>query len=261
MLLSCQFFVHWTYSEYQCLLFAFWLLVGKFKDKAECLNNVAKRTAAGKTQEKHEGNMQGVRCTNVYIIRMTSYVTLGSAESSFIHKPDQHNETEVPLDSSLRFKAFRILCLIFPDAENKKEPEVTPETNKKEQPEDKKVINHYKTQKWPFDTVNHPPPPPVMLQEDTPPGEEESEGSEDSDSDDEDDSDDSSEDDEEDEEKEDEPLSLEWPATRRKQATYLFLLPIIFPLWVTIPDVRNQVRKHAEVNCLEKQELLLMPYK
>lgn len=81
-----------------------------------------------------------------------------------------------------------------------------------------------------------------MLQEDAPPGEEESE---DSDSDDEDDSDDSSEDDEEDEEKEDEPLTLEWPDTRRKQATYLFLLPIIFPLWVTIPDVRNQVKKHT----------------
>lgn len=74
-----------------------------------------------------------------------------------------------------------------------------------------------------------------------PAGEDESEGSEDSDSDDEDDSTDSSGD-EEDEEKEDEPLSLDWPDTRRKQATYLFLLPIIFPLWATIPDVRNQVK-------------------
>uniref|UniRef100_A0A3Q2Q4A7 Sodium/potassium/calcium exchanger 1 n=1 Tax=Fundulus heteroclitus TaxID=8078 RepID=A0A3Q2Q4A7_FUNHE len=41
------------------------------------------------------------------------------------------------------------------------------------------------------------------------------------------------------EEEENEPLSLEWPATPRKQATYLFLLPIIFPLWLTLPDVRN----------------------
>lgn len=80
-----------------------------------------------------------------------------------------------------------------------------------------------------------------MLQEDVCAEEEESEGSEDSDSEDEDDSDDSSED-EEDEEKEEEPLSLDWPDTRRKQATYLLLLPIIFPLWVTIPDVRNQVK-------------------
>ncbi|XP_029701720.1 sodium/potassium/calcium exchanger 1-like isoform X2 [Takifugu rubripes] len=41
------------------------------------------------------------------------------------------------------------------------------------------------------------------------------------------------------EEGENEPLSLEWPETGRKQATYLLLLPIIFPLWLTLPDVRN----------------------
>ncbi|NXT28322.1 NCKX1 protein, partial [Syrrhaptes paradoxus] len=51
----------------------------------------------------------------------------------------------------------------------------------------------------------------------------------------EDSDDDSSDDDEEN----DEPLSLEWPETRKKQAIYLFLFPIIFPLWSTIPDVRN----------------------
>lgn len=94
--------------------------------------------------------------------------------------------------------------------------------------------------------ILHPPHPhPPMLQEDVPAGEEGSDGSEDSGSDDEDDSPDSSEDEDEedeDEEKEDEPLSLDWPDTRRKQATYLFLLPIIIPLWGTIPDVRNQVK-------------------
>ncbi|NWI28329.1 NCKX1 protein, partial [Sula dactylatra] len=37
----------------------------------------------------------------------------------------------------------------------------------------------------------------------------------------------------------DEPLSLEWPETRKKQAIYLFLFPIVFPLWSTVPDVRN----------------------
>ena len=47
---------------------------------------------------------------------------------------------------------------------------------------------------------------------------------------------------EEEEEENEEPLSLEWPETRRKQATYLLLLPIIFPLWLTVPDVRNPVR-------------------
>ncbi|XP_051238573.1 sodium/potassium/calcium exchanger 1-like [Dicentrarchus labrax] len=48
---------------------------------------------------------------------------------------------------------------------------------------------------------------------------------------------------EKEEERKDKPLSLEWPDTRRKQATYLFLLPIIFPLWLTVPDVRNQKSK------------------
>ncbi|XP_054548823.1 sodium/potassium/calcium exchanger 1, partial [Talpa occidentalis] len=43
----------------------------------------------------------------------------------------------------------------------------------------------------------------------------------------------------EDEEEEEEPLSLEWPETRHKQAMYLFLLPIVLPLWLTVPDVRR----------------------
>ncbi|XP_009508670.2 sodium/potassium/calcium exchanger 1 [Phalacrocorax carbo] len=41
------------------------------------------------------------------------------------------------------------------------------------------------------------------------------------------------------EDENDEPLSLEWPETRKKQAIYLFLFPIVFPLWSTLPDVRN----------------------
>ncbi|XP_042543664.1 sodium/potassium/calcium exchanger 1 isoform X4 [Dipodomys spectabilis] len=49
------------------------------------------------------------------------------------------------------------------------------------------------------------------------------------------------EEEEEEEERDEEPLSLEWPATRQKQAIYLFLLPIVFPLWLTIPDVRREV--------------------
>uniref|UniRef100_A0A3B4G5F1 Sodium/potassium/calcium exchanger 1 n=1 Tax=Pundamilia nyererei TaxID=303518 RepID=A0A3B4G5F1_9CICH len=74
----------------------------------------------------------------------------------------------------------------------------------------------------------------------------ESDDSESDEEDSDDESDESSEDedddedkDEEEDEKDDEPLSLEWPDTRRKQATYLFLLPIVFPLWLTVPDVRN----------------------
>ncbi|NXG62090.1 NCKX2 protein, partial [Hemiprocne comata] len=41
------------------------------------------------------------------------------------------------------------------------------------------------------------------------------------------------------EEDEDQPLSLAWPDTPRKQLTYLIVLPIVFPLWVSLPDVRN----------------------
>ncbi|XP_044213746.1 sodium/potassium/calcium exchanger 1 [Thunnus albacares] len=145
---------------------------GKFKDKAETLNNVARRKAESKTQDKSED---------------------GGGKN-----------------------------------EQAKEPEAAPapETEKKEQTEDKK--------------------------DDVPAGEDGSECSDDSSSD-EDDSDESSDESSEDEdeeeededeeeggENEDEPLSLAWPDTPRKQATYLFLLPIVFPLWLTVPDVRNQ---------------------
>nr|XP_020474094.1 sodium/potassium/calcium exchanger 2-like [Monopterus albus] len=44
----------------------------------------------------------------------------------------------------------------------------------------------------------------------------------------------------EEEEDEDQPLSLDWPDTNRKRLTYLFILPIVLPLWVTLPDVRRQ---------------------
>ncbi|CAJ1056623.1 sodium/potassium/calcium exchanger 1-like [Xyrichtys novacula] len=42
------------------------------------------------------------------------------------------------------------------------------------------------------------------------------------------------------EEKRDKPLSLDWPNTRLQQATYLFLLPVILSLWLTLPDVHKQ---------------------
>ncbi|XP_077569109.1 sodium/potassium/calcium exchanger 1-like [Stigmatopora nigra] len=48
---------------------------------------------------------------------------------------------------------------------------------------------------------------------------------------------------EEEEAEENEPLSLDWPASRRKQLTYLLLLPVVFPLWLTLPDVRNPTSK------------------
>ncbi len=157
--------------------------------------------------------------------------------------------------------------------EQTKEPEAAPvpETEKKEQPEDKKVLTDQVLVVFKKSRSEFLIPVYVSvratelyflylffycrpsLQEDVPAGEDGSGGSEDSDSD-EDDSDESSdessedEDDEEDEDEEveeeekDEPLSLVWPDTRLKQATYLFLLPIIVPLWLTVPDVRNQVQ-------------------
>ncbi|XP_047678294.1 sodium/potassium/calcium exchanger 1 isoform X6 [Tachysurus fulvidraco] len=89
-------------------------------------------------------------------------------------------------------------------------------------------------------------------------GSEGSEGSDDSDDDSEEDSDEDSDDEDDDQEEDDEdgeeneePLSLEWPDTRRKQATYLFLLPIVFPLWLTVPDVRNPAsRKYFVITFL-----------
>ncbi|XP_007567719.1 sodium/potassium/calcium exchanger 2-like [Poecilia formosa] len=44
----------------------------------------------------------------------------------------------------------------------------------------------------------------------------------------------------EEEEDEDQPLSLAWPDTPRKRITYLLILPIVFPLWLTLPDVRRE---------------------
>nr|XP_057930862.1 sodium/potassium/calcium exchanger 1 isoform X2 [Doryrhamphus excisus] len=77
--------------------------------------------------------------------------------------------------------------------------------------------------------------PPKDKKEDEPAG---GDGSDSGEEDSDEDSDDSSED--ERDENEEEPLSLEWPDTPRKQITFLLLLPIVFPLWLTVPDVRKQ---------------------
>ncbi|XP_058287987.1 sodium/potassium/calcium exchanger 2 isoform X3 [Hylobates moloch] len=42
-------------------------------------------------------------------------------------------------------------------------------------------------------------------------------------------------------EEEDQPLSLAWPSETRKQVTFLIVFPIVFPLWITLPDVRKPV--------------------
>ncbi|XP_075922982.1 sodium/potassium/calcium exchanger 2-like isoform X3 [Petromyzon marinus] len=45
--------------------------------------------------------------------------------------------------------------------------------------------------------------------------------------------------DEKEEEEEEKPLSMRWPESTKKQISYVFLLPLVLPLWITLPDVRN----------------------
>ncbi|XP_061664310.1 sodium/potassium/calcium exchanger 2-like isoform X2 [Syngnathoides biaculeatus] len=47
----------------------------------------------------------------------------------------------------------------------------------------------------------------------------------------------------EDEEDDDQPLSLSWPESGRKRFTYLFIMPVVLPLWLTLPDVRKPSSK------------------
>ncbi|XP_059861733.1 sodium/potassium/calcium exchanger 1 isoform X4 [Delphinus delphis] len=83
-------------------------------------------------------------------------------------------------------------------------------------------------------------------------GEEEGDGGESEDEEEEEEEGEEEEEEEEqEEEEEEEPLSLEWPETRQKQAIYLFLLPIVFPLWLTVPDVRRlEARKFFVITFL-----------
>uniref|UniRef100_A0A8D0AM73 Solute carrier family 24 member 2 n=1 Tax=Sander lucioperca TaxID=283035 RepID=A0A8D0AM73_SANLU len=39
------------------------------------------------------------------------------------------------------------------------------------------------------------------------------------------------------------PLSLSWPESNRKRLTYLLIIPIVLPLWITLPDVRKPTAK------------------
>lgn len=53
----------------------------------------------------------------------------------------------------------------------------------------------------------------------------------------------------EEDEDEDQPLSLAWPDSFRKQIIYLLILPIVFPLWLSLPDVRREVTAHTRSIC------------
>ena len=39
------------------------------------------------------------------------------------------------------------------------------------------------------------------------------------------------------------PLDMSWPETNRKRLTYILILPLILPLWITLPDTRKPESK------------------
>ncbi|XP_051999833.1 sodium/potassium/calcium exchanger 2-like isoform X2 [Xyrauchen texanus] len=47
----------------------------------------------------------------------------------------------------------------------------------------------------------------------------------------------------EEDDEDDQPLSLSWPETGRKRFTYILIMPIVLPLWITLPDVRKSSSK------------------
>ena len=53
-------------------------------------------------------------------------------------------------------------------------------------------------------------------------------------------------------EEENEPLDIRWPQGCRRRITYVLVAPLIFPLWITIPDVRRPV----SVNILQPNQRL-----
>lgn len=44
-------------------------------------------------------------------------------------------------------------------------------------------------------------------------------------------------------EEEEEPLDLSWPSGWRSRISYIILAPLVFPMWITLPDVRRQDKK------------------
>ncbi|XP_033108829.1 sodium/potassium/calcium exchanger 1-like [Anneissia japonica] len=44
-------------------------------------------------------------------------------------------------------------------------------------------------------------------------------------------------------EEEEEPLDISWPDSTRRRITYVLLAPLVFPMWLTIPDVRRPDKK------------------
>ncbi|XP_062589037.1 sodium/potassium/calcium exchanger 2-like [Saccostrea cucullata] len=44
-------------------------------------------------------------------------------------------------------------------------------------------------------------------------------------------------------EEEEEPLDLSWPKGWRSRISYVLLAPLVFPMWITLPDVRREEKK------------------
>ncbi|XP_063053910.1 sodium/potassium/calcium exchanger 2 [Engraulis encrasicolus] len=199
----------------------------KFKDKAQMLNDMARGRSGSKSQEKAD-----------------SAAGKGGAskeekkEEAKEQKKEEAKKEEEEEDED--------------DDEEEEEGEEGEEKEEKEEKEEETAEKGDEKEKEEGTTEKAE----EQKEEGAAAAEEGGEGSEDSESDSDDSDEDSDDDDdeeedgeeqgkggegelEEEEEEEEEPLSLAWPETRRKQVTYLLLLPIVFPLWLTVPDIRN----------------------
>lgn len=45
----------------------------------------------------------------------------------------------------------------------------------------------------------------------------------------------------EDDDEGEQPLDMSWPSSTKKRINYILLAPILFSLWITLPDVRKPV--------------------
>ena len=50
-------------------------------------------------------------------------------------------------------------------------------------------------------------------------------------------------------------LDMSWPDTARKRLTYILVAPIIFPLWLTLPDTRTP---RGEFNSKKKKNYFII---
>ncbi|MGH0187021.1 UNVERIFIED_CONTAM: hypothetical protein FKN15_023461 [Acipenser sinensis] len=221
----------------------------KFKDKAEILNDMARGKVASKGRGKAAGEDKedAPNPVNVQVTPPTEPSTSQPAKEEEKKDLPEGNETQEAGGSGSSDDSE--------DSDEDSDDEDSDEEEEKE--EDEEENDKPLSLEWP-DTRRKQATylfllpivfplwltvPDVRSATQEAGGSGSSDDSEDSDEDSDDEDSDEEEEKEEDEEENDKPLSLEWPDTRRKQATYLFLLPIVFPLWLTVPDVRSAASK------------------